>query len=407
MWRSEPRLEELRAVLLQRLLQNRANAIKVHRHELRAFTTDVEDSETESEREGDLKEQSDSDRQTDSHVVTTAKAKGSDQSDAASGAQSSGRSVSVTVSMDGLQPLGVAWRKVTHTLTSVTGHSIVAPVGAVCHAVMPSGGGVVRCQTEQLAATAVADSNSPTTNSNSSSSSSSKPNGTTAVGSVKANSSKASDKEVPDLLVLDYLYQPGQFTPYQSLWPAAARWLSGECHDINRKSIRLLNRHVRRQWSEDKHAGKLQADAVTGELPPAETLPVPGVKQRVSMDIVRKLDSRNFETNAELASVWAVVMNMGQMDKMDIKGLIKVARTCGVASRGVFLLEGVYRVEEHILQTENYYSNPSFMIPCSLGMWVVNATAIAYVLRSHPLAFAPFMFIRLVKDANNDAFRFL
>jgi hypothetical protein len=158
-----------------------------------------------------------------------------------------------------------------------------------------------------------------------------------------------------------------------------------ENHDILRKCAGLINKNTR-------------AIDFGGE-----TFPIPEAQERKSPSFQTKLDLRSLEVSAFYYTVWPMMrfMIVTGYDSMN-KGSA-FARVLASAWMGGALLEGIYRAEEHLIQTKWYYENS---VLASLGMVFSHCAVTALVLTRCPYVFAPYLILRF-RDSTADTFRFV
>lgn len=173
---------------------------------------------------------------------------------------------------------------------------------------------------------------------------------------------------LPD--VLDYVQQPGMKSKADTFFPIRSYLLSGETPDL----LRRCCRHI------------------SNQCPGA--LEVPPRAQRDTPTLQSKFDLRSIWTTALLTVCWATFRSW--KGYLDMNAVIVLARASGRALAGVTVLEGLWRAEQHIIESEWYYKEAPAMMASSAGMCLSNCAAFAWALRMY--AVAPFMASRLVKD---------
>eukprot|EP00747_Dinoflagellata_sp_TGD_P030861 gnl/TRDRNA2_/TRDRNA2_134915_c0_seq3.p1 gnl/TRDRNA2_/TRDRNA2_134915_c0~~gnl/TRDRNA2_/TRDRNA2_134915_c0_seq3.p1 ORF type:complete len:318 (+),score=50.82 gnl/TRDRNA2_/TRDRNA2_134915_c0_seq3:140-1093(+) len=175
-----------------------------------------------------------------------------------------------------------------------------------------------------------------------------------------------------------YLRQPGFKRKDDTFWPVKAYLLSGETPDLIRKCARLVAR---------------RCPGADVELPPRRARDTPSLQL--------KRDIRNFQTTALLTAGWASFRAWRGV--ISFAAAMTIGRAAGCALGGVAVLEGLWRAQEHMIQSEWYYHQSHVMLPCSAAMCLVNCTAWAWFFR-YSVA-VPFAFCRFVKDDALDAYR--
>jgi len=180
---------------------------------------------------------------------------------------------------------------------------------------------------------------------------------------------------LPD--VLDYVQQPGIKAKADTVFPIRAYLLSGETPDLLRRCSRLIGKQC----------------PGTVELPPRAPRDTPRLQA--------KHDVRNAWTTALITVCWASFRAWRGI--LDVNALIGMSRASASALAGMGVLEGLWRLEERMIESRWYYEDASLMLPCSAAMCLTNAVAWSWAFRLSALA--PFVACRLVKDDFLDAYR--
>merc|ERR1712187_392166 len=146
--------------------------------------------------------------------------------------------------------------------------------------------------------------------------------------------------------------------------------LSGETPDLIRRCVRLVNK---------------QCPGIL-EVPPRPVRDTPSLQTKHTL--------RNVWTTALLTATWASITTWGGV--LSLQALATAARASGGALAGMGLLEGVWRAEEELIQSEWYYTDVRAMLPSSAIMVLVNCATCAWAFQYSTMI--PFAICRLVKD---------
>uniref|UniRef100_A0A7S0AS16 Uncharacterized protein n=1 Tax=Pyrodinium bahamense TaxID=73915 RepID=A0A7S0AS16_9DINO len=177
--------------------------------------------------------------------------------------------------------------------------------------------------------------------------------------------------------VCRYLQQPGMKVKEDTVWPIKAYLLSGETPDLLRLGSRLVSRQcpnaleVRQRYKRD--------------TPSLET----------------KRDLRNAWTTVLITSGWAAFRAWRGV--LDVPAVLAMARASAGALAGMSVLEGLWRAEEHVIQSAWYYKDSRAMVSCSAGMCLLHCLVWAWAFQFS--VGVPFLFCRVVKDDFMDAYR--
>jgi len=174
-----------------------------------------------------------------------------------------------------------------------------------------------------------------------------------------------------------YLQQPGIKVKEDTFWPLKAYLLSGETPDLIRRAARLVSRQC------------------------PNTLEAPPRRARDTPSLEVKRDLRNAWTTVLVTSGWAAFRAWRGV--LDLPAVWAMAQACAGALGGMAVLEGLWRAEEHVVQSKWYFEDTRAMLPCSAGMCLLNCCAWAWAFR-YSVA-VPFLFCRFMKDDFMDAYR--
>eukprot|EP00928_Gymnodinium_smaydae_P062505 TRINITY_DN46359_c0_g1_i2.p1 TRINITY_DN46359_c0_g1~~TRINITY_DN46359_c0_g1_i2.p1 ORF type:complete len:472 (-),score=108.21 TRINITY_DN46359_c0_g1_i2:22-1413(-) len=177
--------------------------------------------------------------------------------------------------------------------------------------------------------------------------------------------------------VRDYLQQLGAKAYFDTGWAMKAFLLSGETRDLLRKGALLVNRQC------------------PGELEVAPRRP----RETPSLQVKR--DLRNAWTTALLTIGWTSFRTW--TGGFNLAALVTIGKASAQALAGTGLLEGLWRVEESVIQSDWYYAGGYPMFGASASMVLANCVAGAWAFRFPTLV--PFLICRLVKDDVLDAYR--
>jgi len=176
--------------------------------------------------------------------------------------------------------------------------------------------------------------------------------------------------------VVEYLWSPGALVNYDSIYPYKQKLYGHETHDIKRKCLRLIG------------AANL-----------------PGEEERVSPQLTNKLTARSVEllvTGCVLYSMLRMVAGAQSISALNYWEAMSKVRKVALGCLG---LEGVYRIEEYVINSEAYFHEKPHMLATSLGMLALHTGLGVLVFRSGYWLVAPFFGLRLFRDPNTDAFR--
>lgn len=177
--------------------------------------------------------------------------------------------------------------------------------------------------------------------------------------------------------VCHYLEQPGMKRKEDTLWPIKSYLLSGETPDLIRRGARLVNR----------------------QCPGAVEVPPRHARDTPSLEIKR--DLRNAWTTVLVTGGWAAFHSFPGV--VNLQAVWTMARACAYALAGMGVLEGLWRMEERVIQSTWYFEERRLMLTCSAGMSLLNCVAFAWAFRCSIAV--PFIFCRVVKDELLDAYR--
>mmetsp|Transcript_40496 Transcript_40496/g.81659 ORF Transcript_40496/g.81659 Transcript_40496/m.81659 type:complete len:453 (-) Transcript_40496:102-1460(-) len=178
-------------------------------------------------------------------------------------------------------------------------------------------------------------------------------------------------------LVVSFLQQAGMKRKEDTVWPLKAYLLSGETPDLLRRGARLVARQC------------------------PGTLEVPARYKRDTPSLETKRDLRNAWTTVLITSGWAAFRAWRGV--LDVPAVFAMARASACALAGMGVLEGLWRAEEHVIQSVQYYEDTRVMLPASAGMCLLRCAVWAWAFRYSTAV--PFAFCRLVKDDFLDAYR--
>jgi len=187
--------------------------------------------------------------------------------------------------------------------------------------------------------------------------------------------------QLPPLLVLEYLFQPGQHVADFGTF-----FKSKETHNILRSSTMAMNKHVQENILND-------ADAAEG------LLRVPLKAPRISHTVGNKYDLSNGSKIAVGVVLYSLVRDVVASEVLDASRLGTIIRSAGRALLGVSILEVVYRGEEYLLDTDEYYDNDTLMLTSSFIMAVTNPLIVVAVVKRFRSVLLPFVALRLVFDS--------
>eukprot|EP00927_Polykrikos_kofoidii_P055069 TRINITY_DN49387_c0_g1_i1.p1 TRINITY_DN49387_c0_g1~~TRINITY_DN49387_c0_g1_i1.p1 ORF type:complete len:460 (-),score=60.68 TRINITY_DN49387_c0_g1_i1:13-1392(-) len=176
--------------------------------------------------------------------------------------------------------------------------------------------------------------------------------------------------------VTTYLQQLGMKSKADTFWPLKSYLLSGETPDLLRRGSLLVNRQCPR------------------------ALEVPPKRERDTPSLQLKWDMRNLWTTTLVTVGWAAFRAWRGV--FDAQAALAIARACGGAFGAMSVLEGLWRAEEHIIQSKWYFDDGGAMLATSGAMCLVNSAAFAWACR-YPVVF-PFLLCR-GKDELTDAYR--
>jgi len=180
--------------------------------------------------------------------------------------------------------------------------------------------------------------------------------------------------------VRHYLQQPGVRLKANTIWPLKAYLLGGETPDLLRRGALLVNMRC----------------------PGSIDVPEEIRYERETLSLQAKHDLRNAQTTALLTAGWATVVWLAR-GPVGARGISSLMRACVCALGSVAVLEGLWRAQERIIETEWYFSESCGTLLCSAGMCVLNCAAWAWALRYS--AFLPFAVCRFAKDDIVETFR--
>lgn len=178
--------------------------------------------------------------------------------------------------------------------------------------------------------------------------------------------------------VCSFFQQTGFKQKEDTLLPLKAYLLSGETPDLLRRGARLINK----------------------QCPDSIEVLTPRVK-RDTPSLQTKHDLRNMWTTVILTGSWAAFRAWRGV--ADVAALLAIARSCGAALGGMFVLESIWRIEEWIIQSEWYFKESTWMHAGSAGMCLINCLSFSWAFRYSCLV--PFVGTRFVKDEFLDAYR--
>jgi len=183
-------------------------------------------------------------------------------------------------------------------------------------------------------------------------------------------------RTLPEVLL--YLRQPGMKRKEDTVWPLKAYLLSGETPDLLRRAARQVNK----------------------ECP--ETIDIPPRKApRDTPSLQLKHDLRNIWTTGLITAGWAMFQAWPGI--LDVSAVFTMLQAAAVSVGAMAVVEGLWRAEEHVIQSPWYFEHPEQMLASSLGMCALHCTVWAWAFRYSTLL--PFIFCRLVKDEFSDAYR--
>mmetsp|Transcript_9245 Transcript_9245/g.20655 ORF Transcript_9245/g.20655 Transcript_9245/m.20655 type:complete len:446 (-) Transcript_9245:36-1373(-) len=177
--------------------------------------------------------------------------------------------------------------------------------------------------------------------------------------------------------VITYLSTPGIRLKADTLWPLKAYLLSGETSDLLRRAARLV----------------VKQDPNAMELPPRCTRDTPNLQF--------KHDSRNLWTTVLGAFLWAASRSWRGV--IDMKAILELTGAGAGGVGAILVVEGFWRAEELIIQTQKYFDDTLTMYAVSAGMCLEHSIVWSWAFRYPVLV--PFLFVRLVKDNFLDSYR--
>ena len=182
-------------------------------------------------------------------------------------------------------------------------------------------------------------------------------------------------RNIPALV--EYLRDDGSLVKYNSVYPYRQKLYGSETHDIKLKCLRLIG-----------------ADEEIGEK-----------LDRLSPAIVNKLTARSIELLVASSVVYSILRTFAQSSSLSSINLLGFASRLRSTVAGGLIFEGLYRLEENLINAEAYYSNDSLMLSGSLSMLGFHILAGAYILRYGLWLAGPFIAMRVFRDPNTDPFR--
>lgn len=177
--------------------------------------------------------------------------------------------------------------------------------------------------------------------------------------------------------VCDYVETPGMKRKEDTFWPLKAYLLSGETPDLLRRCARLINKQC------------------------PDSVLVPPKYKRDTPSLQIKHDFRSLWTTVLISAGWATVRTWRGV--FDANAVFAMATACGGALAGMGLLEAVWRAEERVIESVDYFNNSQYMLLSSAGMCAAHCIAWAWAFQYHVLP--PFLFCRLMKDGLMDSHR--
>ena len=103
--------------------------------------------------------------------------------------------------------------------------------------------------------------------------------------------------------------------------------------------------------------------------------------------------------------VYTILRTFAQSSSLSSIDFVSFISRLRMTVAGGILLEGLYRLQEKVINSEAYYSDKGVMMAGSLCMLGTNIITSACVLRYGLWLAGPFVAMRMFRDPNTDAFR--
>jgi hypothetical protein len=130
--------------------------------------------------------------------------------------------------------------------------------------------------------------------------------------------------------------------------------------------------------------------------------------ERKSLSLEHKIDFLNFEKLIYFTICYSSLRVIPLISEYSLSVLSKAANLMAKSVIGVAILEGLYRIEEHVIQSRPYFEKADQgegILPSAL-MVITHVLVGSQVLRKFPFCFAPFAVMK-IRDSFTDSFRFL
>ena len=135
----------------------------------------------------------------------------------------------------------------------------------------------------------------------------------------------------------------------------------------------------------------------------------PPTQPRLSLKLDSKLDYQNFEKMVYLALCYSSLRYIPLISEYSLPVLKQAALGMAKSAIGASILDTIYRIEEHVIQSKPYFesSRDSKSALIVSGMIVgIHTCAGAVILRYLPFSFSPFLLMKF-RDSFTDSFRFV
>ncbi|KAF8823070.1 hypothetical protein IE077_000992 [Cardiosporidium cionae] len=200
--------------------------------------------------------------------------------------------------------------------------------------------------------------------------------------------------------VLDYLYGNGKVVYPPHILPTSGMLFSGECHNLFRGAIHLINSHAATgmsassKGSENKESG----------------LPLPPSQERQTISLEKKLDIHATQQVITFSSIYVCLrflLTPENVTSIGWRSFLPLAKTWVRTTRGVAILEIFYRLHESLIQSARYYNDTSYMFKCSAFMTTLGVFVTSCVIHTHKFVIIPFLLLRIYRDGLFDSYRYL